>query len=74
MKCKDNSKFCTNIKMYKTICVKRIKRDKTGIIVNMIWREANLLEHFKLFVHEESKVNINSTFNMLNSYSKFQGN
>ena len=57
--------------MYKTICVKRIKRDKTGIIVNMIWKEANLLEHFKLFVHEESKVNINSTFNMLNSYSKF---
>ena len=33
MKCKDNSKFCINIKMYKTICViKRIKRDKTGII------------------------------------------
>ena len=25
---KDNSKFCINIKMYKTICVKRIKRDK----------------------------------------------
>ena len=71
MKCKDNRKFCINIKMYKTICVKRIKRDKTGIIVNMIWREANLLEHFKLFVHEESKVNINLTFNMLNSYSKF---
>lgn len=75
MKCKDNSKFCINIKMYKTICViKRIKRDKTGIIVNnMIWEEANLSEHFKLFVHEESKVNINSIFNMLNSYSKLQG-
>lgn len=61
--------------MYKTICVvKRIKRDKTGIIVNnMIWEEANMSEYFKLLVHKKSKVNINSIFNMLNSYSKLQG-
>lgn len=55
MKCKDKSKFCINIKMYKTV-VKRIKRDKTGIIVNnMIWEEANMSEYFKLLVHKKRK-------------------
>ena len=39
----------------------------------MIWEEANMSEHFKLLVHEKSKVNINLIFNMLNSYSKLQG-